>query len=138
MQHNSVFDAAREALRQSDTARALELVIAHLEATRQHADTVRTLRVVEANYHAARQQELKGILAFNEAQREYNKLNDNLLAVLDALAEGKTLPPLVTPARPHWASRQQSISAGGRSNDRLQCRSGQPGYIRCEAAGPNL
>lgn len=103
MQHNSVFDAAREALRQNDTARAFELVIAHLEATRQHTDTVRTLRVEEANYHAVRQQELKGILAFSEAQREYNKVNDNLLAVLDALATGKMPPPSAAPSSPRWA-----------------------------------
>ena len=104
MQHHPTFDAAREALRQGDTAKALELVIAHLEADRQHADTVRTLRVVEANYNAARQQELKGILAFGEAQREYNKVNDNLLAVLDALASGKApvLPGGKIPLSSRW------------------------------------
>jgi len=111
MSHNSIFDAAREALRQGDTAKALEIVISHLETDRQHTETVRTLRVVEANYHAARQQEVKGILAFGEAQREYNKVNDNLLAVLDALAEGKKLP--AAPAMPAPRARWPMMVGGG-------------------------
>lgn len=104
MSSNPIFDAAREALRQGDTAKAIELVISHLEAGRHHAETLRTLRVVEANYHAARQQEVKGILTFSEAQREYNKLNDNLLAILDALTEGKkTSPTSASPtSRARW------------------------------------
>lgn len=107
MQHHPAFDAAREALRQGDTAQALEIVIAHLDATRQHTDTVRTLRVAEANYNAARQQEMKGILAFGEAQREYNRVNDNLLAVLDALEAGKTpvAPSTAVPASAGARSR---------------------------------
>ncbi len=111
MQHHPAFDAAREALKQGDTAKALELVITHLEADRQHTDTVRTLRVVEANYNAARQQEMRGILAFGEAQREYNKVNDNLLAVLDGLSSGRI--PVMQGSKAPVSSRWPLIAGIG-------------------------
>lgn len=101
MHNHPTFDAAREALRQGDTAKALQLIAAHLEAERQHSDTLRTLRVMEANYNAARQQEMKGILTFQEAQREYNKLNDNILSLLDGLASERN-NAVVGPKTNRW------------------------------------
>jgi hypothetical protein len=53
--------------------------------------------VTEANFNATRQQELKGILPFQEAQREYSKVNDTLLAVLDDFEAGR-VPAVAVPA----------------------------------------
>jgi hypothetical protein len=80
----------RELLRQGETGKALDVLIALLEKDGIFKDNLlRTLRVAEANYNAVRQQELKGILTFQEAQREYSRITDTLLAVLDDFEAGK-------------------------------------------------
>lgn len=80
----------RELLSQGETGKALEVFIALLEKDgRFKENLLRTLRVSEANYNAVRQQELKGILPFQEAQREYSRVNDTILAVLDDVEAGR-------------------------------------------------
>lgn len=82
--------AIRELLRRGETGKALEVLIGLLEKDSVYKDNLlRTLRVAEASYNAVRQQELKGILSFQEAQREYSRVADTLLAVLDDFESGK-------------------------------------------------
>lgn len=90
MEINEVIESTRSLLRQGETGRALQTLIGFLEKDSRYAESVRTLQVVEANYHAARQQEIKGILSFQDAQRQYSQVNDALLYALDTLAAGRT------------------------------------------------
>lgn len=100
--------AIRESLRLGETGKALEALIALLEKDSLYKDNLlRTLRVAEANYNAVRQQELKGILTFQEAQREYSRITDTLLAVLDDFESGKI--PAAAPGR----SRMFYLAGGG-------------------------
>lgn len=90
MENNLDVATVRSLLSQGDTAKAVQLLIALLEKDSRYKDNLlRTLRVAEANFNATRQQELKGILPFQEAQREYNKVNDTLLTVLDDFEAGR-------------------------------------------------
>ena len=89
--------AIRALLRQGDTNQALITLILLLEKDSRFRDNLlRTLRVAEVNYNAVRQQELKGILSFQEAQREYSRVTDTILAVLDDVEAGRI--PNNTPA----------------------------------------
>ena len=88
----------RQLLSQGDTGKALMALIALLEKDSRYKDSVlRTLRVAEANFNAIRQQELKGLLNFQEAQREYSRANDLLVSVLDDIEAGR-VPPAAAPA----------------------------------------
>lgn len=90
VENNLDVATVRSLLSQGDTAKAVQLLIALLEKDFRYKDNLlRTLRVAEANFNATRQQELKGILPFQEAQREYNKVNDTLLTVLDDFEAGR-------------------------------------------------
>lgn len=90
MENNFSIESIRSLLSQGDTGKAVQLLITLLEKdTRFKDNLLRTLRVAEANFNATRQQELKGILTFQEAQREYSKVNDTLLAVLDDFEVGR-------------------------------------------------
>ncbi len=81
--------ASRALLREGETGKALQTILAALENEQQYADPIRTLQVLEANYNAVRKQEIKGILTFQEAQRSYAQFNDALLTTLDALENGR-------------------------------------------------
>lgn len=97
MENNLDIATVRALLSQGDTGKAVQLLISLLEKdTRFKDNLLRTLRVAEANYNATRQQELKGILSFQEAQREYSKVNDTLLAILDDFEAGRA-PALAAP-----------------------------------------
>ncbi len=99
MENNDVIASARTLLSQGDTGKAVQLLIALLEKDSRFKDNLlRTLRVVEANFNATRQQELKGILPFQEAQREYSKVNNTLLAVLDDFETGRVPTSMVQAA----------------------------------------
>lgn len=101
MANNEAVRPVRELLRQGDTGKALQLVIGLLEKDARFKDNLlRTLRVAEVNYNAARQQELKGILSFQEAQREYSKITDTLLAVLDDFEAGRV--PAASVEKSRW------------------------------------
>jgi len=89
MDINSIIESTRDLLRQGETGKALQTLLGFLEKDPRYADAARTLQVVEANYNAARQQEIKGILSFQDAQRQYSQVNDALLSSLDALAAGR-------------------------------------------------
>lgn len=85
-----VFDSVRELLSLGDTGDALQVLLTYLEKEGTRPDLLRTLRVVESGYHATRQQEIKGILDFSQAKREYAQVNDALLAVLEDLIRGRS------------------------------------------------
>ena len=89
MPAHAIFESVRQQLQQGETGGALDTLIKYLETEGKQTELLRTLRVVQANYNAAKQQELKGILAFQEAQREYSKVNDTLLRALDDLHAGR-------------------------------------------------
>ena len=96
----------RDLLRQGETGKALEALIDLLEKDSRFKDNLlRTLRVTEANYNAVRQQELKGILPFQEAQREYSRVADTLLAVLQDVEAGRVPAAAVSSRRRYllWA-----------------------------------
>ncbi len=99
MAHHPIFESVRQHLQQGETGAALQTMITFLEAEGKQAELLRTLRVVQANYNAAKQQELKGILAFQEAQREYSKVNDALLSTIDDLSAGRPQNTAVTVTR---------------------------------------
>lgn len=90
MELQATIDAVHALLRQGDTGAALETLRLFLgDNKKQYPDALRALQGMEANYGATRQQELKGILSFQEAQREYSRINDALLALLDDLSAGR-------------------------------------------------
>lgn len=93
MELRPIIEAARAHIREGNTGAALDTLRAFLENnTPRYPDALRLLRALEANYGAARQQELKGILSFQEAQREYSRVNDGLFALLDDLEAGRPTP----------------------------------------------
>jgi hypothetical protein len=113
MEGNSSIESIRLLLSQGDSGKALQLLIGLLEKdTRFKDNLLRTLRVAEANFNATRQQELKGILTFQEAQREYSKVNDTLLAVLDDFEAGR-VPSVSVPAASQTNWRKWAIIGGG-------------------------
>lgn len=102
--------AIRELLRQGHTGKALQALIALLEPDKRFKNNLlRTARVNDAHYNAVREKELKGILTFPEAQREYNRINDVLLALLNDLDEGR-VPDETPPATPR---RYWPLTLGG-------------------------
>jgi hypothetical protein len=82
--------AIRELLSQGETGKALAAFLDYLKRDVQFKDNFqRTLEVLEGEYNAVRQKELKGILPFQEAQREYNQINDTIFSILDDLEAGR-------------------------------------------------
>jgi hypothetical protein len=79
----------RQLISQGETGKALQALVDYLESVGDQPDYLHTARVLEANFNAVRQQEIKGLLGFAEAQREYARANDALLALLDDLQSGK-------------------------------------------------
>lgn len=100
MEINEIIDLSRSLLRQGDTGKALESLRGFLEKDPRYSEMVRTLEVMEANFNAARQQEIKGILSFQEAQRQYSQVNDALFSALDDLASGRALQQRVSSPAP--------------------------------------
>lgn len=92
MSRHPIFDSIQQLLSEGDTGRALKTLIAHLGQDPALADVLRACRVMEANYNAVKQQEIKGILEFSEAQREYARINDSLLSLLENLSSGHQPP----------------------------------------------
>ncbi len=84
-----ILDATRALVREGETGKALQTLIPALEQEPRYASTVRTLQVLESNYNAVRQQELKGILSFQEAQRSHSQVSDALLSILNDLQSGR-------------------------------------------------
>lgn len=110
----------REHLRRGETADALRALIALLEPDKRYKKNfLRVAQLNEAAYQAVRQKELKGILAFPETQREYSRINDALLELLDNLEEGRLPPATPRPGarryRPWIAGAvlALALSAGG-------------------------
>lgn len=82
-------------------------MITFLETESTKKELLRTLQVIQANYNTAKQQELKGILAFQEAQREYSRVNDALLSTIDDLTAGRStqtrIPAFHTSSPGRWS-----------------------------------
>lgn len=97
MSSHPIFETVRQHLQQGETGAALQTMITFLETEDKQGERLHTLRVVQANYNAARQQELKGILAFQEAQREYSKVNDALLSTIAELTTGRSSHTVAPP-----------------------------------------
>lgn len=114
MPDNPVFDIVQRALAEGDTARAINLLSAALQSQPPktgQAETLRTLRVLEANYNAVRQQEIKGLLDLTDAQRQYSRINDALLAVIADLEAGRK-PLLPTDLAPPRQNRKLWVAGG--------------------------
>jgi hypothetical protein len=80
----------RELLRQGQTGQALEALLAWTRKDARYKNNLaRTLEVLQVGYERVRRQELKGILSFQEAQREYSKVADAILSVLDDVEAGR-------------------------------------------------
>lgn len=89
MELKPILDTTQALLREGDTGKALQTLLSALAQNPRYVSTVRTLQVLEGNYNAVRQQELKGILSFQEAQRSYSQVNDALLSILNDLHSGR-------------------------------------------------
>lgn len=92
MELQSTIEAVRALLRQGDTGAALETLRLYLEEQKPpglHA-TLEMLHGLEARFGAVRQKEFKGLIAPQDAQREYNQINDALLGLLTDMQSGKT------------------------------------------------
>lgn len=100
MELHATLDAAQALLRQGDTGAALETLRLFLEENkRQYAHAYQILGTLQASYGATRQNELKGILSIQEAQREYNRVNDALLSLLADLTAGRQPVTVATSRR---------------------------------------
>lgn len=71
------------ALREGDTGRALQIFKTILEKSGEYTAAVRAVRVLEAQFANTRRQEILSTLSFAESQREYNKINDALAALME-------------------------------------------------------
>lgn len=82
----SDFSLIRELIHSGDTEGALnqlqEICNVNKVPFRRYQ---RTLGVLKANFNAIKQQEMKGILSFQESQREINKVNDGLLLLIEEI-----------------------------------------------------
>lgn len=97
MELKTNIDRTRALLLEGKTQDAYQLILPVLQQDARYVAQARTLSVVLSGINQTRQEEQKGILSFQDAQRVYSKANDTLLEVLDQL-EGKTIDS--TPARP--------------------------------------
>ncbi|MBK9335534.1 MAG: hypothetical protein IPM98_02655 [Lewinellaceae bacterium] len=80
----------RELLRQGQTGQALEALLVWVRKDARYKNNLaRTLEVLQIGYEQVRRQELKGILSFQEAQREYSKVADAILSILDDVEAGR-------------------------------------------------
>lgn len=112
MAQHPIFEAVRQHLQQGETGAALHTLITYLETEGTKTELLQTLRVIQSNYNAAKQQELKGILAFQEAQREYSKVTDALLTAMDDLAAGRPAGTRITPVATAQPNRMRWIIGG--------------------------
>jgi Effector-associated domain 11 len=95
---------ARNLIVQGDTGAALQTLQAALKDQPLHTTMARILQNIEADYNGVRQQDLKGILSPQEAQRAYAKVNDSLLSLIEAVETGRplTVPTTNTSGRKVW------------------------------------
>lgn len=98
MERAAAFAAVRQWVRNGRLSEALEAAAPLAAGT----PAQRTLEVLTANFHAVRQQEIKNTLSFQEAQREYSKVTDGLLAVLEQLESGRLAASPARSSRRVW------------------------------------
>jgi len=83
-------NSIRELLAQGRTGEALEGLLAWVQQNPRYKNNLtQVLQVLQANFARTRQQEQKGILSFQEAQREYSKANDTILSILNDVEAGR-------------------------------------------------
>jgi hypothetical protein len=90
METTNIINNTRELLSNGETGKAFQILIAALSQQNNYAQMLQSLRVGEANYNNVKQQELKGILSFSEAQREYAKSNELIFNTLQTLENGSS------------------------------------------------
>lgn len=113
MENSANIESVRALLAQGETGKAIEQFVPLLEKDeRFKGNLLRILRVAEANFNAVRQQELKGILSFQEVQREYSKVNDTLLNILDDFEAGR-VPMSAAAQGGHRRQRLMMVLGGG-------------------------
>lgn len=116
MDVNNTIELAQTLLQQGKTAQTFTLLIDTLSADPRYAGMVNSLRVLEANFAATREEARAGVLTEQEAQRGTSQANRALVAVLAALAAGKTnLAPMAATAGPKrkWSLLFAASAAGG-------------------------
>ena len=89
MEFTELILRTRELIGKGETEDALKLLLSELTEQRgRFPDLLQTLEVIQADYFQTKNKELKDTISFQEAQREYNKTNDSLLALLGQLESG--------------------------------------------------
>lgn len=94
--------AARDFLREREIGKALQTLLDGLANDPQLDATERTVRVLESNFASVRQQEQRGVLSFDEAQRAYNKVVDSLLSVMEDVEAGRVSAAPGEPQKKRW------------------------------------
>ncbi|MBK8556112.1 MAG: hypothetical protein IPL65_10265 [Lewinellaceae bacterium] len=98
----AVLDKSKDLIRQGETGKAISVLLDALDQDKvRYADTIRTLELVASDFNLTRKKEQRGTLQASELQIAYNKSNEALLGIIDALGTG--VPPLpAIAARVHW------------------------------------
>ncbi|MBL7798152.1 MAG: hypothetical protein JNJ90_16790 [Saprospiraceae bacterium] len=92
-------NSIRELLAQGQTREALDGLLEWVQQNPRYTNNLtQVLQVLQGRYARTRQQEQKGILSFQEAQREYNKMNDTVLSILNDVEAGR-MPAMAVRAR---------------------------------------
>ena len=97
--NKSSFQEIKALLGQSDTGTAIQKLSELLADSGKHSAYQQILKVIEGHYHAMRSKELKGIVTFSEAQRDYNQINDSILQMISDIESGKTTPSELVQSR---------------------------------------
>lgn len=115
MDVNNTIELAQTLLQQGKTAQTFTLLIDALNADPRYAGMVNSLRVLEANFAATREEARAGVLTEQEARRGTSQANKALVAVLAALAAGKTNLGGTTTAetKRKWSLLFAASAAGG-------------------------
>lgn len=83
-------NSIRELLAQGQTREALDGLLEWVQQNPRYKNNLtQVLQVLQGRYARTRQQEQKGILSFQEAQREYNQMNDTVLSILNDVEAGR-------------------------------------------------
>ena len=83
-------NSIRELLAQGQTREALDGLLEWVQQNPRYKNNLtQVLQVLQGRYARTLQQEQKGILSFQEAQREYNQMNDTVLSILNDVEAGR-------------------------------------------------
>jgi len=103
----------RELLAQGQTGQALEALLALIRQDARYKNNLtRVLEVLKAGFERTRQQDLKGALSLQEAQREYSKTADTILSILDDVEAGRVPAAVRRQQLPMWIGAGLLVVAG--------------------------